>query len=172
VKRKTIEKVQSLEQMTVGELRLTYQEVFGESTRSYNKDYLRRRIAWRLQELDEGGLSERARKRAEELAKNAEVRTRPPVSAGKNKTSSGQNVVVDFPRSNKLMDIAPGTTLRREYKNQLIVVTAMENGFLYNGQVYRSLSAIAKEVTGSMWNGRLFFGLTKHSREKNVKKEE
>ncbi len=172
MKRKTIEKVQRLEQMTVGELRQVFIEVFGEESGSYNKHYLRKRIAWRLQELDEGGLTERARKRAEELAKNAEVRTRPPKYADKNKASSGENVVVDFPRSNKLMDIAPGTTLRREYKNQLIVVTAMESGFLYNGQVYRSLSAIAKEVTGSMWNGRLFFGLTKHSRDKNDQKAE
>jgi hypothetical protein len=55
----------------------------------------------------------------------------------------------------------PGTVLVREYKGQTIQVTVMDRGFEYLGRVYRSLSAIAKEVTGSHWNGLYFFGLTK-----------
>jgi hypothetical protein len=72
----------ALEQMTVGQLPQRYAEVFGESVRSRHKHYLIRRIAWRLQAHAEGGLSERALRRAEELAKVADVRVTPPRGAG------------------------------------------------------------------------------------------
>lgn len=68
----------ALEQMTVGQLQLRYAEVFGETVRSRHKQYLIRRIAWRLQANTEGGLSERALRRAEELADVADVRVTPP----------------------------------------------------------------------------------------------
>jgi hypothetical protein len=67
-----------LGRMTVGELRERYRAVFGEETRSGNKDFLRKRIGWRIQALAEGGLSERAHRRAEELANDADLRIRPP----------------------------------------------------------------------------------------------
>ena len=54
----------------------------------------------------------------------------------------------------------PGTVLTREYKGQLLKVTVRDDGFEYDGETYRSLSAIAKEITGSHWNGYHFFGLT------------
>lgn len=53
----------------------------------------------------------------------------------------------------------PGTVLAREYRGRLIEVTVLPKGFELDGQVYRSLSAAAKAVTGSHWNGLLFFGL-------------
>jgi len=67
-----------LRHMTVAELRAKYAEVFGEETRSHHKDFLRKRIAWRLQALSEGDLSERARRRATELANDADLRIRTP----------------------------------------------------------------------------------------------
>ena len=70
--------VATLEQMTVGQLHDRYVEVFGERVRSRHKQYLIRRIAWRLQANAEGGLSERALRRAEELADDADVRLTPP----------------------------------------------------------------------------------------------
>ncbi|HEY7334348.1 MAG TPA: DUF2924 domain-containing protein, partial [Bryobacteraceae bacterium] len=54
---------------------------------------------------------------------------------------------------------APGTVLTRQFENRRIVVTVLENGFEYQSRRYRSLSAIAREVTGTRWNGLLFFGL-------------
>jgi len=60
----TYKEVQELGRMTVGELKEKYLDVFGEETRSYHKEFLRKRIAWRLQSLSEGDLSERARRRA------------------------------------------------------------------------------------------------------------
>ena len=67
--------------MTVGKLQGRFVEVFGEPVRSQHRQYLIRRIAWRLQANAEGGLSERALRRAEELADNADVRLTPPRSA-------------------------------------------------------------------------------------------
>jgi hypothetical protein len=64
--------------MIVGELREKYLDVFGEETRSYHKEFLRKRIAWRIQARAEGDLSERARRRAEELADDADFRIRTP----------------------------------------------------------------------------------------------
>ena len=70
--------VASLKRMTVRELRVRYAEVFGEETRAGNKPWLVKRIAWRLQSLAEGDLSERARQRAAELANDVDVRLSPP----------------------------------------------------------------------------------------------
>jgi hypothetical protein len=65
---KLFHEIQGLSRMTVSQLREKYVEVFGEQSRSFHKDFLRKRIAWRIQALAEGDLSERARRRAEELA--------------------------------------------------------------------------------------------------------
>jgi len=79
--------VKALNRMTVTQLRVRYAEVFGEAARSFNKQHLVKRIAWRLQAMHEGDLSERARRRARELANDADLRIRPPatpVDAGDN----------------------------------------------------------------------------------------
>jgi len=70
--------VAALEHMTVAELRARYAEVFGETTQAGHKTWLAKRIAWRLQALAEGDLSERARRRAAELASDADLRLAPP----------------------------------------------------------------------------------------------
>ncbi|MEX0586324.1 MAG: DUF2924 domain-containing protein [Pirellulales bacterium] len=70
--------VAALQRMTVRELRTRYAEVFGEETRAGNKPWLVKRIAWRLQSLAEGDISERARQRVAELANDADVRLSPP----------------------------------------------------------------------------------------------
>ena len=67
-----------LKRMTVGELRERYAEVFGEETHARNKQWLVKRVIWRLQSMSEGNLSERARTRAAELANDADLRRRPP----------------------------------------------------------------------------------------------
>ena len=58
----------------------------------------------------------------------------------------------------------PGTVLTRPFENRRIVVTVLEQGFEYQSRRYRSLSAIAREVTGTRWNGLLFFGLAERRR--------
>jgi hypothetical protein len=149
----------------VAELRAKYLEVFGEPSRSGNKDYLYKKLAWRIQSLAEGGLSERAKRRAEELARDADIRTTVPRTPVMTAGAAARTVVLAAPGSTDdgrdRLPI-PGTVLTRTYKGKHVAVTVLDDGtFDYDGQTYRSLSAIAKAVTGSHWNGYLFFGLTK-----------
>jgi hypothetical protein len=141
------EEIQRLRQMTVGELRTRYAEVFGEEPRSRNKDYLWKRIAYRIQELAEGGLSERARRRAAELARDEDLRVRPP-------SSTDPPAWMRDPRVP-----TPGTILKRSWAGKEHVVQVLDVGFLYEGRRFKSLSAAARAITGTRWNGFLFFGL-------------
>jgi len=149
--------VAALKRMTVKELRGRYVEVFGEATRSGNKDWLWKRIAWRMQANAEGGLTERALRRAEELANDADLRLRrPPDRPASSPASTTRTAKVDF--GDRAGELMPGTILTRPYKGRTITVTVLDNGFEFEGDVYRSLSAVAKAVTGSHWNGNYFFG--------------
>src|SRR5918993_6063869 len=80
VKQNVQQTLAALARMTPAQLRAKYLEVFGEPSRSGNKDFLAKRIAWRVQSLAEGGLSERAKRRAEELARDADIRLTIPKS--------------------------------------------------------------------------------------------
>jgi hypothetical protein len=147
-----------LRRMTPAQLRERYLAVFGEPSRSGNKDFLVKRIAWRVQSLAEGGLSERARRRAEELARDADIRTTIPrtreISAG----STTRTCAVSASSHDPRLPI-PGTVLTRQYRGRTVQVRVLSSGFDYEGERYRSLSAVAKAVTGAHWNGHLFFGL-------------
>ena len=150
-----------LKQMTVRELREKYGEVFGEPTRAGNKDFLFKRIAWRIQSLAEGDLSDRARRRAEELARDADLRTTAP------RTPSPKNCGNGVQGAKPAASLAderippPGTVLARVYRGQAYHVVVRDDGFEYDGEVFRSLSAIAKMITCSHWNGFLFFKIAK-----------
>jgi len=149
-----IRQIQQLRAMTVNQLRGKYEETFGEPTTARNKDYLWKKIAWRIQELEYGGLSERAKKRAGEIANEYDIRVRPPRGAFREFGRDDQTTV----KTGAGLPVT-GTLLTREYKGRKIEVEILEDGFRYGGQVFRSLSAVAREVTGTHWNGRLFFGL-------------
>ncbi len=161
--------IADLKQMTVRELREKYEAVFGEPTRAGNREWLFKRIAWRIQALAEGDLSERARRRAEFLARDADLRTtapREPATWGGNGACGGvgANSVRDAKRAPVILDERvppPGTLLTRVYRGQAYHVVVRQDGFEYDGQVFRSLSAIAKLITGSHWNGLLFFNIAK-----------
>jgi hypothetical protein len=156
--------VRALRKMTVGQLRDRYAEVFGEETRSHHKDYLWKRIAWRIQVLAEGDISEAARERARELARDADLRTTAPKEFWNALPAPAEPVrTITVPLEIKTDQRLPisGTELVRHYKGRDIVVTVLEDGFFYEGERYRSLSAIAKAVTGTNWNGFDFFGLRK-----------
>ena len=144
-----------LRNLTIGELRHKYAELFGEPTRTGNKVWLVRRLIWRLQALAEGDLSERARQRAAELAHDADLRLSLPRRAREVTTAP-----TDGPRlrlRGKLRLPPPGTVLVRPYKGQTLQVRVLANGFAYDGKTYRSLSAVAKAITGSHCSGHFFF---------------
>ncbi len=147
-----------LERMTGTELRRRYAEVFGEESRSGNRQWLIRRIAWRMQALEEGDLPERARQRALEIANDADLRVHAPAHGPVIGTiSADRTATLSTGNSDRLP--MPGSLLTREYKGRMIRVRVLPKGFEHEGEVYRSLSAIAKTVTGAHWNGNLFFGI-------------
>jgi hypothetical protein len=130
-------------------LRVKYLEVFRQESRSNNQKFLVRRIAWRMQANAEGGLSERARQRAVLVAEEADLRIRAPRSFLKDMAQGNRD-----PRLP-----AVGTCLIREFQSRSISVEVLEKGFRYQEQVYRSLSAVARQVSGVQWNGFAFFSL-------------
>jgi hypothetical protein len=158
-------RIRELREMSVGELAARYREVFGEETRSRNKDWLWKRIAWRIQALEEGDLSERARRRAADLARDADARIRPPEGAfeeTESRKGTTRARAARLPHRDVRLPL-PGTVLTREYKGRSLRVAVLDGTFDFEGRTYRSLSAIAREVTGSQWNGFLFFGLTERA---------
>jgi hypothetical protein len=141
--------------MTVGELAEKFRELFGVPTRTRNKDYLRKRIAWRIQEQREGGLSPRALARIAELAPQAPARWRDPIQGAERQESAAAGK--PWIRDPRLP--APGATLTRIHDGTEHRVTILEDGFEYRGKRHRSLSQIASLITGTPWNGfRFFFG--------------
>lgn len=140
--------------MSTRQLCERYAELFGEPVRTRHKTYLIRKIAWRLQAIAEGDLSERARRRAEELANDAEVRTTPPRSAPTPATVRADAAVASDARLPR-----PGTAIVRKYKGRQVRVLVLADGFEYEGQRYGSLSAVAKVITGTHCNGFRFFKL-------------
>jgi hypothetical protein len=148
--------VAALQRMSTAELRAKYAEVFGEATTANNRPWLLRRIAWRLQALAFGDLSERAKRRAAELANDADLRLNPPRAKPATPTPEpAQPTVLPFQPDGRLPP--PGTILTRKYKGQVLQVQVLPHGFAFEGEVYLSLSAVAKAVTGPHLNGFAFF---------------
>jgi hypothetical protein len=146
-----------LDKLKVGELVEKYRDLFGKDTRTRNRPYLVRKIGWRMQELAKGGLSERAKARLAQLAESAPLRQvapRPAKRKEEDEADDGRD-----PRRPKA-----GTVLRREYDGKEYAVTVHAADFEYRGKRYASLSKIAKEITGTHWNGWLFFNLAKRNR--------
>jgi len=149
-----LREMEILRRDSIAEIRLKYRALFGAEPRSKNRYSLIRRLAWRMQALAEGGLSERARQRALEIANDADVRVLGPRDVLEARSGRFDRRI---PR--------PGSVLSREYRGQTVSVKVLAQGFEYQGRHYRSLSAIATELTGTRWNGLAFFGLTTSNRK-------
>jgi hypothetical protein len=121
-----------------------------------NKPYLIKKIAYRLQETVCGELSAEAKMRISDLIEKYDPinnkALRPQV------VSAGKKVVsIPFMRDKRLP--IPGTVIHKKYKGQDIHVKVLDKGFEYKDKYYRSLTAIAFELTGAHWNGFSFFNL-------------
>jgi hypothetical protein len=145
-----------LQRMPTGQLCERYAELFGEPTRTRHRTYLVRKIAWKLQSLAEGDLNERARRRAEELASGTELRVMPPKAA---EAIHDELAVVHVAVSTDSRLPAPGTAIVRKYKGRTFRVLVMTDCFEFEGERYKSLSAVAKQITGTHVNGFRFFAL-------------
>jgi hypothetical protein len=159
-----VNEVATLQRLSIGHLRQRFAELFGETTKTSNRIWLIKRIVWRMQALAEGDLSERARRRAAELARDADLRLNPPQRKASTTTTAPESLSIPAPVDQRLPP--PGTILTRPYKGQLVQVQVLTEGFAYAGRVYASLSAVAKTITGSHTNGYLFFRNTlNHNKE-------
>ena len=146
--------------MGVGELQARFLEVWGEPTTNRNRTQLRRRIAWKIQEVAYGGLSKKALRRAAELADLRFLRVRVPRGFKAPDAGGGATHVYPFtPAALPPAELLPGTVLTRGYQGRRLVVMVLDRGFEFEGRRFRSLTAIATAVTGAHWNGRHFFGL-------------
>jgi len=165
--------VENLRRASLAALREKYREVFQEATRSRHREHLFRRIAWRLQALAEGDLTERARERASQLARDADLRIVAPrdfftVEGEPVRTTRGEGR--GRPADCRLP--LPGTLLTREWKGRTILVEVLPDGFRFENHCYPSLSAVALAATGTRWNGLAFFGLIGKERKEQRHAEE
>lgn len=152
------QEVARMKSMQTAALKEHFEMVCGETPRSHNRDWMMKKIAWRLQANEEGGLPERVRQRALEMADDADLRKRPPQSfTEKIALASDQTTIIDPGRDPRLPP--PGDELHKTYKGQMLVVRVGENDFEFNGTSYNTLSAVAKAISGSHVNGFTFFGL-------------
>ena len=154
-----IRRIHRLRQMTVGDLQLEWFRTFGELPRVTNRDHLWKRLAWKIQEDAYGGLSGPAKTRAAELAlTDLGGRTKPNAAAPE------PNPAMPVNRSRDPRLPSPGTVLTRRYRDRELRLVVHTDHFELDGQAFRSLSEAARHVTGSRWNGRLFWGLTSRKR--------
>ena len=152
--------IEGLRRASLAQLRKKFREVFQEEARSRHREHLFRRIAWRLQALAEGDLSERARGRAHQIAQDADLRKVAPrdfLTVEGEPVQMTRRVLNRRDRDGRLP--LPGAVLRRKWKGRTILVEVLAKGFRYEDRHYPSLSAIAVAVTGTRWNGLAFFGL-------------
>lgn len=161
----TIERdIDALQRMTTSELVERYEQLCNQPCRTRHRAYLIRKIAWRMQANAEGDLSERARRRAAELADDAEVRVMAPRTQIPPPERDAPPTATRAVSSAELRDprLPPaGSAIVRRYKGRTIRVVVLDDGqgFEWDGQRYRTLTAIAKKVTGSHLNGFRFFQL-------------
>ena len=151
------EEMQSLRSATLPEIQTRYKELFNVAEAPCaNKPYLIKKIAYKLQEMASGGLSDEAKMQIIDLIEKYDPinnkALRPQV------ISAGKNVVsIPFMRDKRLP--IPGTVIYKKYKDQDVHVKILDKGFEYKDKYYRSLSAVAFELTGAHWNGFSFFNL-------------
>jgi hypothetical protein len=132
----------ALKTAPIGALKQRWRDLFESEPPPYNRRFLEHRLAYRIQELAYGGLKPETLRRLRQLAEELD----------------GGKVDVRRRRADHDRPIA-GTRLIREYQGIEHCVTVRDDGFEYQGRPYKSLSAIARSITGTQWNGRVFFGL-------------
>jgi hypothetical protein len=130
----------ALKTATAPALKAKWRELFDTEPPPYNRRFLESRLAYRIQELTYGGLSQEALERLDAIADELE-----------GKAPKRRSALQDRPIA--------GTRLLREYQGVEHSVTVRHSDFEYQGRPYKSLSAIARHITGTSWNGHVFFGL-------------
>ena len=159
----------ALETMNVPALAEKYRELYGEPTRSRNRAYLKKRLAWRIEANFQGDLSQgaiaRIQQLGDQLPERWQMRLGQPASEpaaasdAATKLDAALSIATTEPRDPRVPPV--GTVVRRVFDGKTHEVTVCVEGFEYEGRKYKTLSAIANQIAGSRWNGFLFFGLKK-----------
>src|SRR5690242_15818863 len=142
--RSVLAQIGALKSMDARALKARWRELFDTEPPPYNRRFLESRLAYRIQELAYGGLSRDTLERLQAMAK--QYATRDPAERKAKPTLRPVN----------------GTKLIREWQGVEHCVTVRTNDFEYLGRPYKSLSSVAREITGTKWNGWVFFGLKNH----------
>lgn len=142
-----LSRLAALKAMSVKELRAEWEKLIGTSAPNNSRAFLEFRIAYRIQELTYGGPDRETRRMLDLLADEVEGHGK-----RKQQIADPRNPVV-------------GTKLLREWDGIEHTVTVLKDGFDWRGSKFKSLSAVAREITGTRWNGYRFFGLRERKRE-------
>lgn len=142
-----VTQIRELQTMPAARLAARYAELFGKEPRICHAAWLRRQVAWKLQVREFGGLSEPAKGRLDELVAQIDLPLRDVAPRPR-----------PAPRPES-KDLPIGTTLVREWRGQQVRVEVRDNGFAWNGTLYKSLTAAVRAITNSAWNPKIFFGL-------------
>jgi len=138
--------IAGLESLDLNQLRAQWKLLYEiEAPPHLSRDWLRRAVAYRVQENVLGGLKPATRRLLERVAEDARVRKPSKVVP--------------------MRKVGPNTILIREWGGARHEVTVVENGVMFRGKRYRSLSQVARMITGSQWSGPLFFGLKAPAKE-------
>ncbi|MBI5724823.1 MAG: DUF2924 domain-containing protein [Planctomycetes bacterium] len=139
-----LKQLAELQDMPYPALKERWRSLYGTEPPAYKREHIIRRLAYRIQELAFGGLPDETKAELERIAEEDEGRRKGnPTRRGKSKGTRP----------------LPGTRIVRDWNGQRHEITAVEGGFEYKGRKYKSLSAIAKAITGAHWSGPQFFGL-------------
>jgi hypothetical protein len=144
-----LRQINELQRMSLNELRRKWLDLFGTDPAKLSKQYLTRRLAYRIQELTYGGLSKPTREKLSNWAKDPKQTQKKSV------------------RERTTLQL--GTRLLRDWHGERYEVIVQEDGFVFQGKKYRSLSAISRSITGRHINGRRFFGLQPSSKKGDAK---
>ena len=135
-----IGRLAAIKAMNIAGLKAMWRDLFAAEPPPYNRKFLESRLSYRVQELSYGGLKPETLKRLAALAEELE-----PGCRGKRAGADNRPIA--------------GTRLIRQWQGAEHHVTVLADGFEYQGRPYKSLSAIARAITGTRWNGLIFFGL-------------
>jgi hypothetical protein len=145
--RTVLSSLAALKEMSVKELKAEWEKLIGTSAPNNSRAFLEFRIAYRIQELTYGGPDRETRRMLDLLADEVEGH------------SKRKYQIID-PRNP-----VTGTRLIREWEGIEHTVTVLKDGFDWQGRKFKSLSAVAREISGTRWNGYRFFGLRERKRE-------
>jgi hypothetical protein len=130
--------IEAIGVMNVDELRTAWRDHFDDEPRMRTPSLLRQEFAWRVQVQHQGDMDARLKQRLARLARQGEGSKKPTRASPK---------------------MSPGSTLVKEWDGVAYRVTILKEGYAFEGEVYRSLSVIARRITGVHWSGPRFFGL-------------